>query len=318
MKFYMYADAAPSEAIQPHDLPGLAVACLMPHKNGTPILSLPFDKQYKDWNPKTRDVAAQDLTQWLSMSRSEGLVIAGFSIARTQKAAATYGLDLIEELPDTKVEKHYGGYRLYFGDEYVDFAQAVALVYYNFPLHMGVLRAAKKIKPDDRRILVFMDRFPAASSGKLEPGEAPPVTPGMKLMQFMRKRAATNIGIDEENKKMNLRYEMTTLDWWKWAPEDAAWNKGKTHPNFTLTDWFVASSLAKEFPDEFVANYPASENKSMAIQSALCSLYDEYKKFDIWTIADDNTLRAIRANNDQKHWTVPDDARQFILDRTGT
>ena len=313
MPFYMFADAAPSEAIQPHDLPGLAVACLLIHQNGVPIVNVPLVKQYKDWNPKTRDVAAVELTRWLADQRENcGLTIAGFSVARTQQAAARYGLELIEELPDTRVEEHHGKFRLHFGDRHVSFSQAIALVYYNFPLNMGILRAAKKINPEMRQILVLMDRFPAASSGNLQPGERSEMTPGMHFMRFLRGNTATSIGIEKNNSEMGISYEMSTLDWWRFNAEDPEDKPGKKHPHFTLVDWYVASSLAHEFPDEFVSSYPR-QAKAEVVKNALCDLYDEFKKFDIWSIADDNTLDHIRANADGKHWTVPDDARDFIM-----
>lgn len=313
MSFYMFADAAPSEAIQPHDLPGIAIACLLIHQDGVPVLDVPISKQFKDWNnPNTRDVAANDLAHWLSEKRKDGLTIAGFSIARTKEAAARFGLDLIEELPDTHVEEHYGKYRLYFGEHHVSFAQAVALVYYNLPLNMGLLRAATKIRRGDRKILVLMDRFPATSSGKLQPGERSEMTPGMYFMRFLRSETATGIGIEENNREMGLEYEMSTLDWWRYDAKDPEEKPGKEHPHFTLVDWFVAASLAHEFPDEFVSDYPRAA-KAVAVKDALCNLYSEFKKFDILTIADDNTLDRFRANPGEKKWTVPGEAREFIL-----
>ena len=125
--YYLFADAKPSESIQPHELPGLSVACLLAIKKGEEILKVPV-KQYKDYKPQNRSTRARELSTWLEKERNNGLIISGFLLSRTQQAAARYGLDLIEELPDTRVEQHYESYRLYFGEEEIDFAQAVALI----------------------------------------------------------------------------------------------------------------------------------------------------------------------------------------------
>ena len=53
-----YADAKPSEAIQPHQLPGLAVAVVFPGKPGTDLIELPI-KQFKDYKPKAKGNAAR-------------------------------------------------------------------------------------------------------------------------------------------------------------------------------------------------------------------------------------------------------------------
>ncbi len=96
--------------------------------------------------------------------------------AHTQVAAATIGLELIEELPNTSVERHYDTYRLYFDDEYIDFAQAVALEYYFFTISFGILRAGTRIPPKHRKLFLAMDRFPGAETNDAEPGEPIPPT----------------------------------------------------------------------------------------------------------------------------------------------
>jgi len=45
-----YADAKPSESIQKHELPALAVAVAFPYKPGEEVLNLPI-KQYKGLRP---------------------------------------------------------------------------------------------------------------------------------------------------------------------------------------------------------------------------------------------------------------------------
>jgi hypothetical protein len=311
MLFYLYADAKPSEAIQKHELPGLAVVCVMPHKVGEPILNVHV-KQYKDYDSAQKSDRARRLTEWLDSKRDEGLAMAGFSLARSQKAAARYGLDLIEELPNIRVEPHYDSFRLYFDNEAIDFAQAVALVYYTFALWFAVLRAGLKVPPEHRNLIVFMDTFPGASPGKLRPGQHAPKTPGMRFIEFMRAQSKTAIEIDKENsKKAKIHYTYTTLEWWR-PSKKGNWKEGKTHPHFTIVDWLAAAALAHEFKAEFVESYP-NKRKAEETATALSKLYEAFKKFDIWSIADDNTLGYIVSN--EKEWLIPDDAREFILSR---
>jgi hypothetical protein len=308
--YYLFADAKPSESIQPHEMPGLSVACLLPIKKGEEILKVPV-KQYKDYKPKNRAARAHELKDWLKEERNKGLIISGFLLSRTQLAAARYGLDLIEELPDTRVEKHYETYRLYFGEEEIDFAQAVALIYYTFVVNFAVLRASNHATPEHRKFLVFMDRFPGASAGELAPRQSAPKTQGMKFIEFIRARAETAIEIDKANAERNIDYKVTTLEWWRESSNDA-YKAGKTHPHFSLTDWLAAAALAREFKTEFIASYPNSA-KAEETAIALIELYDEFKKFSIWEIVDDATLNHIVSN--KKLWSVPETARHFILQR---
>lgn len=310
MTFYLYADAKPSETIkkQENDPAGLAVACILPHKNDEQILDVPI-KQYKEYNTKQKEARARTLTAWLKKKRGEGLQISGFLVARSLTAAARYGIDLIEELPDTRVEPHYNSYRLYFGDQPIDFTQAVALMYYYFPVAFGCLRSWKNIKEGERDLVVFLDRFPAVSGGNRRPGESAPKTQGMKFFEFIRKNSETAKGIDKDDESAGAYCKHTNLEWWRKTSREAL-KEGKEHPHFVLTDWLVASALAHSFREEFIEEYT---NKKTAERTtdALIDLYQEFKKFDIWEIADDNTLDHITSN--EKQWTVPEDARAFIL-----
>ena len=100
-----YADAQPSEAIQKHELPGLAVAIAFPFKPGQGLLEPPV-KQYKEYSRKQKADRADRLAAWLAAEREDGLRLTGFVQAHTQRAAAELGVELIEELPDTRVEPH--------------------------------------------------------------------------------------------------------------------------------------------------------------------------------------------------------------------
>jgi len=311
MSFNLFADAKPSETIkkQQNHPAGLAVACILPYKNDEQLLNVPI-KQFKDYNTKEKAKRARTLTKWLEKQRSEGLHIPGFLVARSLTAAARYGLDLIEELPNTRIEKHYSSYRLYFGNEAIDFPQAVALMYYYFPIAHGCLRSWKMIDEKDRNLTVFLDRFPAARGRVTQVGEKTPKTQGMKFFEFIRNNSVTAIEIDKADAEANAYSKYDNLICWRKTPR-SQWIEGKKHPNFALVDWLVSGALANSFRDEYIQEYP---NKKTAIETidTLIELYQEFKKFNIWEIADDNTLDHITSND--KHWIVPDEARTFIYD----
>jgi len=308
--YCLFADAKPSESIQKHELPGLAVACILAIKEGKEMLDVPI-KQYKDYSAHNKANRARELTEWLRDERDQGLIISGFSLERTQKAAARFGLDLIEELPDTHVETHYQSYRLHFGNEKIDFAQAVALIYYNLAVSFAILYASNHAPAENKRFLVFMDRFPGASPGQMEPGQTAPKTQGMKFVEFIRERSPTGIGIDKENATRDIKYQSTTLEWWRRSPDDE-YKEGKTHPHFSLADWLAGSALARAFEKEFVDSYPV-KSKAEDTAKALIELHKEFKNFSIWGIGDDATLDHIVSS--EKQWVIPDDARKFILSR---
>lgn len=304
-----YADAKPSESIQKHELPGLAVAVAFPHKPGEEVLELPI-KQYKDYNSRQKADRARQLSEWLTSQKRLGLILTGFVHAHTQLAAATLGLELIEELPGTRVECHHDTFRLFFEDEYIDFAQAVALEYYFFTISFGILRAATRIPPEHRKLFVAMDRFPGADTNDTEPGESIPPTQGAKFVEYIQTRSKTGMGLLERNKSINLEGNLGSLDWWKWRNSDT-WNKGKNHPHFVLPDWLAAAAIAREFRDDFIASF-ANQRIGHEAADALEELYDVFKTFDFWSM-EGNVLSHIRA--DEKLWNVPDDAREFILTR---
>jgi hypothetical protein len=101
-----------------------------------------------------------------------------------------------------------------------------------------------------------------------------------------------------------------SLDWWNRKDEDI-WNKGKSHPHFVLPDWLAAAAIANQFYDDFVATF---ENERIGSETAdaLKDLYNIFKTFDFWSM-DGNVLPHIKAA--EKLWSVPDDAREFILER---
>lgn len=307
-----YADAKPSESIQKHELPGLAVAVVFPHKPGEEVLKLPI-KQYKVYDSKQKAKRARQLSEWLTSQKKLGLVLTGFVYAHTQLAAAEYGLELIEELPATRVECHHDTFRLFFGNEHIDFAQAVALEYYFFAISLGILRAAGRLPQEHRKLFVAMDRFPGTDTNNTEPGNPIPSTQGAKFVEYIQTQSKTGMGIRENNNSNNLESNFGSLDWWKWKNSDV-WSKGKNHPHFVLPDWLAAAAIAHEFRDDFIASF-ANKRIGNEAADALGGLYDVFKTFSFWSMSmEGNVLSHLRA--DEKLWNVPDDAREFILART--
>ena len=252
--FYLrgYADSKPSEAIQPHRLPGLAVAVIFPSKPGTDLLELPI-KQFKGYTQKAKGNAARRLAKWLRDQSSEGLELTGFFQVADQVDAAICGLSLLEELPRTHVERHYDTYRLYFESDHIDFAQAVAMEYYDVTISLGVLRAGLRIPQQYRKLFVAMDRFPGRSPRALTPGAPVESTPGARFLNFVRERSSTGQHIRRENGSIGLSAALGTIDWWKPTGEEK-WREGKSHPHFVLPDWLAAATLADSYPDEFASS----------------------------------------------------------------
>lgn len=304
-----YADAKPSESIQKHELPGLAVAIAFPFKPGERILNPPV-KQYKEYTRAQKANRANRLAAWLAAQKKDGLILTGFVHAHTQHAAATLGLELIEELPDSRVEPHHDSFRLFFEDEYIDFAQAVALEYYHFTVCFGILRAGTRIRPEHRNLFVAMDRFPGTDTDDAEPGDPIPVTQGAKFINFIRTRSKTGIGLVKEDKSIGLESRLGSLDWCRWKDGDD-WQKGKDHPHFIFPDWLASVAIAHAFREQFVATFP-NERIGNQAADAMAGLYDVFKSFDFWSM-DGSVLSHIRAA--EKLWAVPDDARNFIFAR---
>lgn len=303
-----YADAKPSESIQPGGLPGIAVAVVFPWIPSDEMLSRPV-KQYKDYSERRTPGKARELATWLADHRTQGLLLAGFCNVHTQSEAAVMGLDLIQELPDTRVEPHFDSFRLHFGDDSVDFAQAVALQYYLFTIQIGVLRAGTLIPSEYRTLFVAMDRFPGAGTDGGTPGQPLPKTDGAQFLEFVQANSATSRGIAAQDQSINLVSKVGTLDWWR--PEgDSRWRKGKTHPYFVLPDWLAAAGMATEFPDEFAESFGDEQTGHTAV-GALNDLHESFKAFDIWSMT--GSVSHIVASEQQ--WQVPDAAREFILER---
>lgn len=307
--FFGFADAKPSEAIQPHQLPGLAVAVVFPGKPGKNIIEIPVN-QYKDYPSKAKGNAARKLAEWLRGERLNGLRLTGFFQVAKQVEVAMCGLSLIEELPNTRVEPHFNTYRLYFGNDHVDFAQAVALEYYEFTINLGVLRATQTIPPQFRKLFVAMDRFPGRSPENGTPGTAVETTPGARFLDFVREHSSTGQHIRNENKTLGLTAKLGTMDWWR-PNGDEHWREGKSHPHFVLTDWLVAAALAESYPAEFAASFGKSRSGEDTV-AGLVELHASFKEFDLWSM----TESAGYVKGSTQIWTVPDDARAFIFDRT--
>jgi len=266
--------------------------------------------QYKSSDSNKKADAAQRLTEWLRTQKELGLVLTGFVNSHTQVAAATLALDLIEELPDTHVEPHYDKYRLFFGKEHIDFSQAVALEYYFFTIIFGILRAGRRIKKDQRKLFVAMDRFPGKDTDSASPGTVMPLTDGEKFIDFIKAKSSTGIGITNEQSEIGIDSIMRHLQWWK-LNEDDSLKKGKQHPHFILPDWLITSAIAKAFPDDFIATF-SDQNEGKEAVKALSDLYGTFKSFDLYSL-DKDSISHIKASD--KLWEVPDEARTFIMDR---
>ena len=106
-----------------------------------------------------------------------------------------------------------------------------------------------------------------------------------------------------------------------WRPTGKGeWKNPKTHPHFVLVDWLVASAIANRFPKEFLVEYRKSKHGKKGCNAedaleALEALYQEFKMHQIFEIANDETLGHIIANDGHRKWEVPEDAREFILNR---
>jgi hypothetical protein len=303
-----YADAKPSEAIQPHQLPGLAVAVIFPGKPGTDLLELPI-KQFKGYKKKSKGNAARRLAKWLRDQSSEGLQLTGFFQVADQVDAATCGLSLLEELPRTHVERHYDTYHLYFESDHIDLSQAVALEYYEFTINLGVLRAGLRLPHQYRKLFVAMDRFPGRSPETVTPGAPVEQTPGARFLNFVREHSSSGQHIRRENESIGLVAALGTIDWWKRTGEDK-WREGKSHPHFVLPDWLVAAALADSYPDEFAASLGESRVGADTVDG-LRELYVTFKSFDLFSMTDSAGL----VRGATQIWSVPDDVRAFILDR---
>jgi hypothetical protein len=265
-----YADAKPSESIQKHELPGIAVAVVFPYSRGAQVLFPPV-KQFKDCKPRVKGARAKELADWLQEQRIRGLTLRGIFHAHHRSSAAALGLDLIQELPDSHVEKHHDTYKLFFGREHIDFAQAVALEYHFFTISFSILRAGMSLSASHRKLFLAMDRFPGKDTESTPPGTPFPPTQGTKLIEYIRRCSATGIGIEKEHASANLHVNLGTIDWWK-EGGTKVWKKGKTHPNFTIADWLAAAAIAHEFPGELVDTF----KKEKEGQNALDGLSELY------------------------------------------
>jgi hypothetical protein len=242
---------------------------------------------------------------------ADGLHLTAFLLVQDQVAAATYGLDLLEELPTTRVESHYDSYRLFFGSDHIDISQAVALEYYEMAISLGVLRAASMVPLEYRTLCVMMDRFPGQSPECAIPGESVASTPGARFLHFVRQHTATAQHIQREQSALGVNAVLSTLDWWQ-RPGSTQWQAGKTHPHFVLPDWLAAAALAEFYPDEVASSFPNASAGADAV-SGLRELYTAFQRFDIWSLTGVEMLKS-----GSKHWSVPDAVRTFVLNRAGT
>jgi len=311
-RFAGFADATPSESIQYHNLPGLAVGSLFPYKSDEILLEVPV-KQYKDVKGiRKKNNSAQKLITWLKQKKSEGLIIEGFCSTETFLLAARYGMSLLEELPGVYVEPHFKTYRLFFDKYHLDFAQAVALMYYLFSAYFSLLRPSIAVKDIDAELVLYMDRFPGASAGGTLQNSAIPKTDGMRFVEYVRRNSPTYLGIEKAHRKDNTMIEFRTLDRWS-RLGDQTIIEGKLHPHFKLTDWLVQSAIATSYRGEFIANYTPHDD-AIELADTMAELYSVFKSFNIWSMGH-KAMSHIKAEKQQ--WGIPDEAKRFILGRAG-
>jgi len=307
--FQGFADSFPSESIQAHTSPGLAVSLVFPYKPGVDRLDVPV-AQYKNVDLEKKAERAKTLAKWLKEQKAEGLIMPGFMIADTWENAADAGLRFLTELPEADVVPHYASYRLNFGETAVDFPHAVALQYYFFVMHMGCLRAGLKVVPEGRNLVVLMDRFPHADTGGADPGTSIPPTPGALLLEYMDKKSKTWIEINKQNQEINLSVQFDNLNWWK-ESEGNNWQKGKSHPHFKLPDWLNQAIMADTHYDAYVATFDdATLGKEIA--DALKELRAAFGEFDISNMTPGSISHIVP---NEQLWEIPDEAKQFIYDR---
>ena len=305
-----FADAKPSESIQQHDLPGLCVASVFPFMHGVALFDVPV-KQYKDiTNIKKKINSARRLTYWLWEQKLQGLNIFGFCLTQTQLTAANYGLRLLEEIPGIEIKPHYGKYRLYFGDHHIDFSQAVALIYYLLAAYFSILRPSILAKNNELDLVLYMDRFPGASVGDIALGIDIPKTDGKRFVEYVQDNSPTCKGIEEDHKSNNLNIALTTIDRWSKLGSDEVL-AGKEHPHFILPDWLAVASIATAYRGEFIASY-SSHRHAVVLADECTNLYKAFKSFDIWSF-EESVLNHLIGGETMS--VIPDDAKEFILDR---
>ncbi len=289
---------------------GVAVLCVYSPEGSQ--LDVPVG-QYKKYSRLEKGRRAHELADWLEHQSSKGMQISGFCNAVTQHAAANFGMEMLEELPDAKVRQHHDGFRLFFGNEWVSFAESVALMYYHSTVCFGVLRAGLAMPKGDKLIRIYMDRFPGPSPDQRNPGESLPKTQGAKFIEYVQTHSPTALHIREENLEIGIRTQLTTLDWWKPMAKlgEGVWQSGKTHPDFILSDWIVSAALAHSFPDGYLETFGSNEHGAAAVEG-LARLYDSFKKeFSIWSFAGDKEIGLLK--HSERNWTIPDSAREFIV-----
>jgi len=307
--FEGFADSHPSESIQKHTAPGLAVSVVFPYKQGRETLVPPV-KQYKETKGRSKARKARELAEWLSKERELGLTLAGFILIDTWEVAAQFGLRMISELKGVSVKKHYESYRIYFDGDSLDFPQAVALMYYYLAMHFGCLRFGTKLPVQYRNLMLYMDRFPGAEAGFALPGVKSQMTPGMKFLKYFDTKSITGKSLFSENQSIDLNLRFGNLEWWR-KSEYLNYRKGKCHPNFKLPDWLNQAAMAANHKDEFIASYD-KPNRGREIAEALGILYDEFRKFDFRSLSP-ATLNYIQPNG--RNFKIPSEAVDFIMNR---
>lgn len=305
-----YADAKPSESVFDLSLPAMAVAVVFPFKPNEDHLEPPV-KQYKDESGAKKTArAADELANWLTKQQKEGLKMRGFIHCHSQASVAELGMNLIEELPSTRVEPHYDSYRLYFGSEHLDFGQAIALGYYFLTMSCGIAIAGKGMAKKGRKLLLLMDRFPGVESGEEQPGDPSPPAQGEKFLDYFLTQSTTGRGLEENNRLAGIDHRFGALKWWKKKTESVM-KKGKTHPHFLLPDWLAAANIAESHPNEMAATFGKKAASKRAVE-ALRRLNTVFRSFSLVSI-DEGLLQRLRC--EEKVWNIPDEIREDVVHR---
>lgn len=306
MAYYGFSDASPSEVISAGSAI-LAVAALFPSSVNGEIAQPPV-RQYKDVRQRSKAAAAKRLGEWLDEQRDAGFRMPGMVNVIRQESAARFGLELLEELPDARIEQVADSkYRLHFGARHISLGHAVALVYYWTTAHFGGLRAAKAV-PVGARLIVCMDRFPGPSPGHRSPTIPKPRTAGHFFIDHLEKHTATGQGRASEMTEMRKRIVLANMS--SWQPDRLALPvDAKDHPYFLLPDWLAQAATAVTFPDEFRRGIRREGDRNEIIPS-MQRLRDAFGRFQIWTM-DDSVFEHLRPA--ERQWELPAQVRDEIM-----
>ena len=305
MRFLGFSDASPSEVIS-NKQDVLAIAALFPLTASGETLDPPV-QQYKAVAQNRKAAKAKILAAWLAKTKRDGALVPGMVNVLTQADAARYGLDLLEELPDTHViEIAPGKCRLYFGKRHINMMVAVALIYYWTTAHFAALRASGHV-PKGADLIVCMDRFPGPSPKHKTPGIPYPKSAGHWFIDYLQQHTETGQHIQSETASGDFSVDLANLSWWR-ANDWSLWVEGKKHPHFILPDWVGQSAIAANFPDVYVRQFNRIDDGETALDE-MVKLPKAFRAHNVWAMGD-SVFEHLRPA--QRRWTVPDEVKESL------